>query len=145
LGARVNRNERLPAGGVYRSECKGDSGLVHHPPVSPAFGYRFDTAERPAIDRMVARVPNARSLKQSILSHHTSAEDAGRVAREDGVKMLVLSHLIPPDDPEVTAQMWADAARRNFDGEIVVGTGGALGVDMYCPECRPAATSGHSS
>ena len=47
--------------------------------------------------------------------------DAGRVAREAGVKMLVLSHLIPPDDPEVTSQMWADAARRNFDGEIVVG------------------------
>jgi len=66
-------------------------------------------------------VPNAQSLKQSILSHHTSAEDAGRVAREAGVKMLVLSHLIPADDPEVTTKMWMDAARRNFDGEIVVG------------------------
>src|SRR6185503_13180023 len=33
----------------------------------------------PGIDRLVARVPNASALRQSILSHHTSAEDAGRV------------------------------------------------------------------
>lgn len=74
-----------------------------------------------ALDRMVARVPNASALKQSILSHHTSAEDAGRVAREAGVKKLVLSHLVPPDDPEITDQMWIDAARKEFSGEIVVG------------------------
>jgi ribonuclease BN (tRNA processing enzyme) len=37
------------------------------------------------------------------------------------VKKLVLSHLVPPDDPEITEQMWIDAARRQFDGEIVVG------------------------
>lgn len=144
----------LRAGGMVMQDenVKVTAALVHHPPVSPAFGYRFDTADRsivisgdttptesmielargadvlvhdalfePGIDRMVARVPNAQSLKQSILSHHTSAEDAGRVAREAGVKMLVLSHLVPPDDPEITPQMWMDAAARHFDGEIVVG------------------------
>lgn len=73
------------------------------------------------VDRIVARVPNATALKQSILSHHTTAEDAGRVAKQAGVKKLVLSHLVPPDDPEITEQMWIDAARRQFDGEIVVG------------------------
>jgi ribonuclease BN (tRNA processing enzyme) len=150
----VHAHELKSAGRVMEDEnVKVTAALVHHPPVSPAFGYRFDTAERSivisgdttptkalidlargadvlvheallesAIDRMVARVPNARSLRQSILSHHTSAEDAGRVAQEAGVKMLVLSHLIPADDPEVTARMWVDAARRNFEGEIVVGT-----------------------
>jgi ribonuclease BN (tRNA processing enzyme) len=73
------------------------------------------------VDRIVARVPNATALKRSILSHHTTAEDAGRVAKQAGVKKLVLSHLVPPDDPEITEQMWIDAARRQFDGEIVVG------------------------
>ena len=62
-----------------------------------------------AIERMVARVPNATALKASILAHQTSAEDAGRVAQAAGVKLLVLSHLVPPDDPEVTD---ADVARR---------------------------------
>lgn len=126
--------------------------LVHHPPVVPAFAYRFDGADRsivisgdttrsdnlvklatgaevlvhsvlyvPAVDRLVARVRNATALKASIIAHQTSAEDAGRVAQEAGVKTLVLSHLVPADDPEVTDQMWIDAARTHFRGSVVVG------------------------
>lgn len=75
----------------------------------------------PAIDRLVARVPNATTLERSLLSHHTSAEDAGRVAQAAGVKTLVLSHLVPPDDPEVTDAMWIEAARRSFRGPVIVG------------------------
>ncbi|MEA3179580.1 MAG: hypothetical protein QOI59_3103 [Gammaproteobacteria bacterium] len=128
------------------------AALVRHPPVVPAFGYRFDTADRsivisgdtapsddlvrlakgadvlvhealfvPGVDRLVARVPNAAALKQSIMSHHTAAEDAGRVAQAAGVKTLVLSHLVPPDDPTVTDQMWIDAARTHFRGLVIVG------------------------
>jgi ribonuclease BN (tRNA processing enzyme) len=126
--------------------------LVDHPPVVPAFAYRFDASDRsivisgdtapsqnlvklaagadvlvhsvmypPAIDRLVARVPNAAALKASILAHQTSAEDAGRVAQDAGVKTLVLSHFVPPDDPAVTNAMWLDAARRHFRGTVIVG------------------------
>ncbi len=70
---------------------------------------------------MVARVPNASALKQSILSHHTSAEDAGRVAQAAAVKTLVLTHLVPADDPAITDQMWIDAARLHFRGRVIVG------------------------
>lgn len=75
----------------------------------------------PAIDRLVARVPNATSLKDSILAHQTSAEDAGRIAQTAGVKTLVLSHLVPPDDPEVTDQMWIAAAQQHFRGTVILG------------------------
>lgn len=75
----------------------------------------------PALDRLVARVPNAATLKQSIIAHQTSAEDAGRVAQAAGVKTLVLSHLVPAEDPEVTEQMWIDAARVHFRGPVIVG------------------------
>lgn len=75
----------------------------------------------PAVDRLVARVPNATTLKRHLLASHTSAEDCGRVAAAAGVKTLVLSHFVPPDDPLVTEQMWIDAARRYFSGEIVAG------------------------
>lgn len=61
------------------------------------------------------------SLKASILAHQTSAEDAGRAAQAAGVKKLVLSHLLPADDPEVTDQMWTDAARVHFRGDVIVG------------------------
>lgn len=74
-----------------------------------------------AVERLVARVPNAAKLKESILSHHTSVEDAGRIAQKAGVKLLVLSHFVPPDDPAITDQMWFDAARTHFSGEIIVG------------------------
>ena len=74
-----------------------------------------------AVDRLVARVPNASTLRQHLVASHTSAEECGRVATEAGVKTLVLSHFVPPDDPLVTEQMWADAARMHFKGRIVVG------------------------
>src|SRR3977135_590721 len=86
--------------------------LVDHPPVVPAFAYRFDAADRsivisgdtarsdnliqlaegaevlvhsavylPAVDRLVARVPNAATLKRSNLGGPTSVEEAGRGAQ----------------------------------------------------------------
>jgi len=75
----------------------------------------------PAIERLAARVPGAAKLAASILAHQTSAEDAGRLAQQAGVKTLVLSHFVPPDDPEVTEAMWLEAARRQFRGTVVVG------------------------
>ena len=74
-----------------------------------------------AADRLVARAPNASSFRRHLLGSHTSAEDAGRVAADAGVKTLVLSHFVPADDPLVTEAMWADAARKHFGGRIIVG------------------------
>lgn len=149
----VHVHELSKGGPVMQDEnVKVTTALVHHPPVVPAFGFRFDSRDRsivisgdttmcdnliklaqgadvlvhdalyaPGIDRLVAGVPNATSLKQSIMSHHTTAEDAGRVAQAAGVKTLVLSHLVPAEDPAVTDQMWIDAARAHFGGRIIVG------------------------
>lgn len=75
----------------------------------------------PAVDRLVARVPNAASLRKHLLASHTTAEDCGRVAAAAGVKTLVLSHFVPPDDILTTEQMWLDAARRHYGGKIIVG------------------------
>lgn len=75
----------------------------------------------PAVERLTARVPNAATLRRSIISHHTSVEDAGRVAEAAGVKTLVLSHLVPADDPDITEQMWIEAARSTYKGQIIVG------------------------
>src|SRR5256712_3864136 len=91
---------------------KVTAALVHHPPVVPSFGYRFDAADRsivisgdtapsdnliklaqgadvlvhealhvPGVGRLAARVPNAASLKQSLLPHHTTAVHAARDAQ----------------------------------------------------------------
>lgn len=75
----------------------------------------------PAVDRLVAKVPNASTLKKHIIESHTSAEDCGKIATMAGVKTLVLSHFVPPDDPAVTDQMWIDAAKKHFSGRVIVG------------------------
>jgi ribonuclease BN (tRNA processing enzyme) len=74
-----------------------------------------------AIDRLVANVANASRLRDSILSHHTSVEEAGRVAQAAGVRTLVLSHLIPAEDPLVTDAVWLAGARIHFRGRVIVG------------------------
>jgi ribonuclease BN (tRNA processing enzyme) len=75
----------------------------------------------PAIDSILARNPNASTLRKHLLDSHTSAEDCGRVAEAAGVKMLVLSHLVPGGDETITDQMWMDAAGKHFHGRIMVG------------------------
>lgn len=166
IRTRIADEERIPiapllhthdlsaAGPVFEDgNVRVSAALVHHPPMTPAFGYRFDTADRSivisgdttpseslirlakgadvlvhealfpsAVDRLVAGVKNAPRLKESILSHHTSAEEAGRVAQAAGVRTLVLSHLIPAEDPLVTEASWIEAARTHFAGRIVVGS-----------------------
>ena len=74
-----------------------------------------------AVDRLIANVPNAPRLKASIIGHHTSVEDAGKVATAAGVKTLVLSHLVPAEDPAITDAMWIEAASAHFRGTIIVG------------------------
>jgi ribonuclease BN (tRNA processing enzyme) len=152
----VHPHEISQGGPVMQDErVKVTAALVEHPPVTPAFAYRFDGPDRaivfsgdtnksdnlvrlargadvlvheamylPAVDRLVARVPQAATLKKHLIDSHTSAEDAGRVAAAAGVKTLVLSHLVPADDPLVTDQMWLDAARPHFAGEILVARDG---------------------
>lgn len=69
-----------------------------------------------AIDRLVGRVPNAAALKESILAHLTSAEDAGLRCQDARA-------LSPgaPDDPRVTERIWIEAAQSHFHGKVILG------------------------
>ena len=82
----------------------GDTPSLGHPDRTrsraPTFSSTRSTSMRAAVDRLVGGVANASRLKESIMSHHTSAEDAGRVAHDAGVKTLVLSHFVPADDAD---------------------------------------------
>ncbi|HLE68346.1 MAG TPA: MBL fold metallo-hydrolase, partial [Vicinamibacteria bacterium] len=74
----------------------------------------------PGLERTAARVANAPGLLEHIVRSHTTVEDAARLASEAGVKTLVLSHLVPSDDPLVTEADWLSAAKQHFAGEVVV-------------------------
>jgi ribonuclease BN (tRNA processing enzyme) len=75
----------------------------------------------PAVDRLVARDPNASTLKKHILDSHTTVQDAGRIAARAGVKTLVLSHFVPGDEPPVSDGEWRAGAGEHFKGEVIVG------------------------
>ncbi|AWO00851.1 MBL fold metallo-hydrolase [Chitinophaga alhagiae] len=75
----------------------------------------------PAVDEIAKRRPNATKLIASIKSHHTSAEDVGRIAKAANVKTLILNHFVPPDDKSLNNQIWIDAVRSTFTGTIIVG------------------------
>lgn len=75
----------------------------------------------PGVDALVARNPNAATLKKHLMDSHTRTEDVGRVAARAAVKTLVLSHFVPGDMPSITEAMWLEGVRRHFSGRIVVG------------------------
>lgn len=76
------------------------------------------------IDRLVARTANGARLRQHLLASHSFAADAGGVATEAGVGRLVLNHLIPADDPEITAADWERAVRTTWSGPLAIATDG---------------------
>jgi ribonuclease BN (tRNA processing enzyme) len=57
---------------------------------------------------------------EDVMAHmradHTSAEDAGRIAQEAGVKTLVLSHIGPPF---VSDEAWQAGSGKHFRGDPV--------------------------
>ncbi len=52
------------------------------------------------------------------MTNHCTAEDAGSIARDAGVRRLVLTHIAPAN--EGAEKRYLDEAARSFDGQIVV-------------------------
>jgi ribonuclease BN (tRNA processing enzyme) len=73
----------------------------------------------PWVDRLVARTRNGATLRKHLLESHTTAEEVGRIADAAGVKVLVMSHLVP-GDLDVTDENWTNEANKNFKGRIIV-------------------------
>src|SRR5687768_14234366 len=124
-------------------EVKVTAFAVDHKPVEHAFGYRFDARGESIVVSGDMR-PNANLVRYAkgadvlvmeaylpehfdkvdtpavaarLKSYHTSAEEAGELAAKAGVKMLVLTHLIPANAEET----FRERAARKFKGTIHVG------------------------
>jgi ribonuclease Z len=148
--------EHLPAAGatirthVVREGVVYDDGEVRvtafdveHPPVKPAYGYRFDSGGRSIVITGDTR-PNPNLVRYAkgadilvseaylpewfdkvdtpevaarLKAYHTTPEQAGEMATAAGVKTLVLTHLVPPGAEETFRQR----AQTTFKGRVVVG------------------------
>ncbi len=76
----------------------------------------------PGIERLLARVPNAATLREHLIASHTPTYDVGRVAKEARVKKLVLTHLVPWNDSN---RSLAEAKSSGFGGDIELARQGA--------------------
>jgi len=144
----------ITSGGFVMQDdnVKVTAALVDHPPVKPAFAYRFDCPDRsivisgdtrpsqnliklaqgadvlvhevmylPALEQLIATETNAKTLREHLLASHTTTEQVGRIATEAGVKTLVLSHFVPGGYPFLHDEVWFDAVRPYFSGNLIVG------------------------
>jgi ribonuclease BN (tRNA processing enzyme) len=75
----------------------------------------------PAVDQLVLKTKNGATLKKHLLDSHTTTEDVGRIAAAANVKLLVLSHFVPGDFPDITDDDWARDVKTNYSGRIIVG------------------------
>jgi ribonuclease BN (tRNA processing enzyme) len=120
--------------------------LVDHRPCFPAFGFRFETPDgvivfsgdtrpnenlirlakdadilvhdvvsRPAMERVLDGP--ARARLDTIVGYHTMTEDVGPIASSAGVRLLVLSPVLPANAGAEDFQ----AAEIGFAGRVVVG------------------------
>ncbi|HEX5043012.1 MAG TPA: MBL fold metallo-hydrolase [Candidatus Polarisedimenticolaceae bacterium] len=64
--------------------------------------------------------PPEHALVQHVVRSHTSFRDVGRVARDAGVKTLVLSHFVPGDAPVDRDAVLAEIGK-SFGGKVVFG------------------------
>jgi ribonuclease Z len=117
-----------------------------HAPVRPTVGFRIDDGERSVViagdtvpcagldalcvgaDVLVQTVVRRDLIEQfglprltDVLDYHSSVADAARTAARNGVRTLVLTHLVPVPAPG-TEQEWLDQATAQFGGEVILAT-----------------------
>lgn len=96
---------------------KGADLLIHEalqPKLLSAITHRLDA---------VGRVKTAQ-ITRDILNYHTTPEQAADTARKAGVKMLLLSHIVPGTPSRLFDAAFLGDARSHFDGPIFVGADG---------------------
>lgn len=74
----------------------------------------------PGIDNILKKVTNGATLKKHLLAAHTTTEDVGKIAAIAKPKLLVLSHLVPGDDPSITDDQWTEGVKKHFSGKVIV-------------------------
>jgi ribonuclease Z len=128
-----------------------------HAPVRPTVGYRIEEAGRSVVvagdtvpcagldelcagaDMLVQTVTRPDLITAlgvprfvDVLDYHSSIEDAARTAARNGVRTLVLTHLIPAPPPGTEAE-WVAMAAAEFDGTVIVAD------DLLTLDVGPAA------
>jgi ribonuclease Z len=127
-----------------RDSVRVTAALSDHSPVAPTVAFRIDEGESSVViagdtvpckgldelssdaDVLVHTVVRRDLIEQfgvprltDVLDYHSSVPEAARTAARNGVRTLVLTHLVPSPIPG-TEQEWIDQATAHFSGEVIV-------------------------
>ncbi len=136
---RVDHGPVKPAIG-YRFDYKGRSAVFSGdtaPVATLAAAARgadllINEALQPRLVRLITAALEAKGQKNTaqitrdIISYHTTPEQAADTAKAAGVRMLVLSHLVPPLPFSYGYPAFLGDAAQHFSGEIIVGEDGMM-------------------
>jgi len=69
---------------------------------------------------------NTARIMGDIMQYHTSPEDAAKMAKEAGVRHLLLTHIVPPLPASILKAAFLGDARKFYQGPITLGEDGLL-------------------
>jgi ribonuclease Z len=135
---KVDHSPVSPAVG-YRFDYKGRSLVVSGDTLpcqslkrqSQGADVLFHEAQQPSLIKMIndqaglSPNPSVAKITADIPRYHTSPEEAAKIARDAGVKHLLLYHILPPLPP-VLNHMFVGEAAKHYTGPITVAMDGML-------------------
>ncbi|MFN8543793.1 MAG: MBL fold metallo-hydrolase [Candidatus Binatia bacterium] len=152
---RVDHRPAVPAVG-YRFDYRGRSVVISGDTKKSASVARhaagadllIHEALQPRVMARVAAVaarlgrPRLAKLAADTVSYHTTPVEAAEVARDAGVRHLVLTHLVPAPGNVLTRRLFADGMADVFAGEITLGVDGMrFTLPPAEPRTDPARTT----
>jgi ribonuclease Z len=105
------------------TQAQGADLLIHE-----AFSERLIEAAAIASDELGVH-PDGKTIRH-IIRTHTGSRDAAKIARDAGVKQLVLTHIIPPLPNWITERIFLSGLDEIYDGDIVLAEDG---LRIYLP------------
>lgn len=129
VGYRVNYQDRSV---VISGDTVFTESLVHHTMGADVF---VSEALNHEMSDMVADAGrdlenNMTTVAEDIQDYHITPGEAGIVARDAGVSLLVITHILPPVPVDILVNPFLADARAVFDGQVVMASDGTL---IYMP------------
>ncbi|MBZ9651837.1 MBL fold metallo-hydrolase [Psychroflexus montanilacus] len=125
VGYRVNYKGRSI---VITGDTKYTESLIHHSNkadvlIIEALNKKFATMMANAGENLET---NVTAIATDIQDYHISPKEAADVAREAGVKQLVITHILPPVPSDLMIRPFLKEARAVYDGKIYMVNDGTL-------------------
>lgn len=125
VGYRVNYKGRSI---VITGDTKYTESLIHHAKqadvlISEALNKKFATMMAKAGEDSET---NLTAIATDIQDYHISPKEAADVAREAGVKQLVITHILPPIRNDLLIRPFLKEARAAYNGKIYMANDGTL-------------------